>query len=275
LIKQWSPALVAGALTGFMIVHGRRTYGGGPLLTFAVTAFAVGWVFESLSILTGFPFGNYHYTELMAPFLGHVPVSVMPAYCLMGYAAWSMARILLGTPEGEIERSLRWAGPPLAALLMVVWDVSMDPLRATVEQRWVWRGGGAHFGVPLENYLGWAFVTWIMFQAFALALPRRVPAAVATEPGSVLSCRLSVPLAYASFAAEYLLNPIVAVRGDVMVLVNGTAMPLQRLYGNVAVLAASTMVPLALLAAVLVWRAHVATHRGGRFGVRPAWDEGR
>jgi uncharacterized membrane protein len=270
VLKQWSPALVAGALTAFMLVHGRRMYQGRLLLSFATSVFLVGWVFESLSILTGFPFGSYHYTELMAPFLGHVPVFVMPAYCLMGYVAWSMARILVGRLQGGADRVLRWVCPLVAAALMVVWDLSMDPLRATVEQRWVWRGGGTHFGVPLENYLGWAFVTWMMFQAFALALPRRVDAGASTGPRRALRYRLSVPLAYASFTAEYLLNPFVAAQAGDIVLVNGSTVPLPQFYAEVAVLAASTMLPLALLAAVLAWRADAAVVGTG--GNQRAWQ---
>ena len=260
MVKYWSPALVAGALIAFMIVHGLRRYSGRILVTFAITIFSVGWTFESLSILSGFPFGSYHYTELMAPFLGHVPVFVMPAYCVMGYICWSMAGILVSCLDSDTDTDtlLRWGAPVVAAALMVVWDLSMDPLRATVEQRWIWRDGGAHLGVPLENFFGWAFVTWIMFQVFSLALTQKVRAAAIARSDGSLCYWLSVPLAYASFATEYVLNPFVAKAGDTFVPVNEVSIPLIRIYEDVAVVAASTMVPLALFAGLLAWRTHVA-----------------
>ena len=37
-----------------------------------------------------------------------------------------------------------------------------------------WHDGGADFGVPLSNYLGWLFTSWLFFQAFAICLRRRI-----------------------------------------------------------------------------------------------------
>ena len=254
LLKEWSPALVAGAMIAFLVVHGRRTYSGRQLLSFVVLVFLIGWFFETVSLMTGFPVGNYHYTELMAPFLGRVPVSVMPAYCVMGYASWSLARLLLARTGWTADAVLRFGVPLLAALLMVVWDLSMDPLRATVEGRWVWRGGGAHFGVPLENYLGWAFVTWIMFQSFALLVTSRYEPPARRVPAAMRRYHwLSVPLVWAAFAGEYLLNPFVSERTD-FVMVDGAAVAVAEIFGSIAFLTATTMLPLALLGAFMALR---------------------
>lgn len=274
-LKYWSPAFVAGALIGYMIVHGRGSYSGKLLLTFAVVVFLLGWSFETLSILTGFPFGNYHYTDLMAPFLGHVPVSVMPAYCVMGYVSWSMARILIGRFDGETDMMLRIVAPLIAASLMVVWDLSMDPLRATVERRWVWLEGGSHLGVPLNNYVGWALVTWTMFQSFALALPRNVEPARPVRRGEQVAYWQSVPLAYASFAVEYLLNPAVASDSEASVLANGTEMPVITIFREVALVAASTMLPLALVAMALVYRRFMAATGSKATAAVPIEEDGR
>lgn len=34
----------------------------------------------------------------------------------------------------------------------------------------MWHNGGADFGVPLSNYLGWFFTSWLFFSGFALHL---------------------------------------------------------------------------------------------------------
>ncbi|QDZ02133.1 carotenoid biosynthesis protein [Nitratireductor mangrovi] len=268
-LKYWSPAIVAGAMIAYLVIHGRQRYSGAQLLGFAVIVFLVGWFFETLSVLTGFPFGNYHYTELMAPFLGHVPVSVMPAYCVMGYASWSMARILLNRMHGEADAVLRFAAPAVAALLMVVWDLSMDPLRATVEQRWVWLDGGPHFGVPMENYFGWALVTWIMFQAFALFIAPGSPAATRLPAREVRRYWLSVPVIYAAFAVEYVLNPLLFEESGRVAMVEGIELPVGDIYAEVAVLAATSMLPLALLGALFVRRAFSAGEGTGHAASLP------
>lgn len=276
LLKEWSPALVASALIAFLIVHGRRTNSGRDLLHFVILVFSIGWFFETVSLLTGFPVGNYHYTELMAPFLGHVPVSVMPAYCVMGYASWSMARLLLGRIDWTSDPVLRFGAPVLAACLMVMWDLSMDPLRATVEGRWIWNGGGIHFGVPLENYIGWAFVTWIMFQSFALVVTSRCePPARPVPHAARRTLWLSVPLVWAAFAGEYLLNPFVSARTDT-VPVNGAGVPVAEIFSDIALLTATTMLPLACLGAVAALRLGAAGARRpiiGAFRYSRAGDE--
>ncbi|PSM16886.1 MULTISPECIES: carotenoid biosynthesis protein [Nitratireductor] len=265
-LKYWSPALVAGAMIAFFVVHGRQLYSGRQLLAFAVTVFLVGWFFETVSVLTGFPFGNYHYTELMAPFLGHVPVSVMPAYCVMGYVSFSMARILLNRLGGRPDAVLRFGVPIAASLLMVVWDLSMDPLRATIERRWVWLDGGPHFGVPIENYFGWAFVTWIMFQAFTLLLGRGRAKTLALTPAETARYWLSVPIIYLAFAVEYVLNPVFAASGAQAVSVNGLEMAAGEIEAQVALLTATTMLPLAVLAIARLRRILVRSRLGFRDG---------
>ncbi|MCB1441408.1 MAG: carotenoid biosynthesis protein [Methyloceanibacter sp.] len=257
-LKYWSPALVAVAMIAFVVLHGRLFESTRGLLLFVATVFVIGWGFESISIMTGIPFGNYHYTDAMAPFLGHVPVSVMPAYCLMGYVSWAMARILVlqqddcDTPSGKV------LVPLVAALLMVLWDLSMDPLRATVEQRWIWHDGGRHLGVPLLNYLGWFLVTWTMFQTYALLRqPAPVPCTDLDAADTSL-LRLSVPLMYLAFPVEYLLNAVVADPDHAAVFVESAQLDIGEIYAATALLSLVTMVPAALIASHKIWRVEMA-----------------
>jgi putative membrane protein len=268
-LKYWSSALVAGAMIGFLIVHGRIIYTQRQLLGFTVAVFAVGWMFETLSVISGFPFGNYHYTDAMAPFLGNVSVYVLPAYWVMGYVSWSMSRILLNRLDAEVDATLQFGAPVLASGLMVLWDLSMDPLRATVEQRWIWQDGGPHLGVPIANYFGWAFVTWVMFQSFAILLTFWGRNTATPAPAVARRYWLSVPLIYVAFAVEYLVNPIAAAGSQATVAVNGIPTPVIGIFTVVAQLTAVTMIPVALLAAFLVMKSE-ARERQGRAEVQMA-----
>lgn len=250
-LKEYSPALVATAMIAFVILHGRRRYGGEALWRFTLIVFAIAWVFETISVLTGFPFGRYHYTEVMAPFLWHVPVFVLPAYLLMAYLSWSLATLILGRRGPRPDRLALMAVPVLAAAAMVTWDLSMDILRATVERRWIWIDGGPHFGVPISNYLGWFGVTWLMFQGFAFYLRHRTPKGWPKAPEERLFW-LSVPLAYAAFAGEYLLNPLGGQAGGLVAQVNGGDVAVETLFAGAAQVCLFTMVPLALAG---VWAA--------------------
>ena len=252
LAKEYAPALVATAMISFCTIHGMARYGGRLFAGFVATVFLIGWTFETVSILTGIPFGTYHYTEMMAPFLGHVPVFVLPAYGVMGYVSWSLASLILGHRRARLDaHGARWV-PVLASGLMVIWDLSMDPLRASVEGRWIWVDGGAHHGVPVLNYFGWFVVTWLMFKVFAALTHRfaqQAPKACDTHP----SWR-AVPAIYLAFSVEYLVNPLTGHGLAADIIVNGQAIKAQVIFLDTALLAGVTMVPMALLGVVCLWR---------------------
>jgi uncharacterized membrane protein len=106
--------------------------------------------------------------------VGAIPIIVGPLWFGMGYFAWVVAGTLLGgthrRPSGKIELI---ALPVVAAFVMTQWTVVMDPPEATISKAWIWHDGGAHFGVPISNYLGWLLTSWLFYQAFAIYLSRR------------------------------------------------------------------------------------------------------
>ncbi|HZW75375.1 MAG TPA: carotenoid biosynthesis protein, partial [Caldimonas sp.] len=52
-------------LVAFALVHGISVYGGRTMLWFIVVCLVVSNVAENSSIVTGFPFGHYHYTDIL------------------------------------------------------------------------------------------------------------------------------------------------------------------------------------------------------------------
>lgn len=156
--------------TLFVAIHGSRRMGWRTLAAFFAITFVVSWSYESLSIATGFPFGNYHYTEGLGPKLGTVPLLIMPAYFAMAYVSWNLAHIVLDKFDQTPDRLQKAAVPVLSAFIMVMWDMSMDPARSTLHQAWIWHDGGSYFGVPFSNFLGWFLCVYTIFQFFAFYL---------------------------------------------------------------------------------------------------------
>lgn len=167
------PAISIIVPTVFAFMHGSRRLGWPTMLTFFAIAFVVSWCMESLSIATGFPFGHYHYTERLGPKLGTVPLLIMPAYFAMCYVSWNLAHIVLNKFDHSADALQRFAVPVIAAFIMVMWDLSMDPSRATVSQAWIWRDGGSYFGVPFVNFMGWFLTVYLIFQILALVLQKQ------------------------------------------------------------------------------------------------------
>jgi len=165
----------------FVFVHGSLRYGFRDVLVFAAITLVVSNIFENLSILTGFPFGHYYYTDNLGPKLFLVPILIGPAYLGTGYMSWTLARILLGATEKRLPGQQFWAVPVLASFLMVAWDLSFDPIASTLRQSWIWEQGGNYFGVPFSNFLGWFLTVFVFFQLFAVYLRGRSSAASAAQ----------------------------------------------------------------------------------------------
>jgi len=162
-----------GLLSAFTLLHGSRRYGAAIAVYFLLAVVSTN-VFENMSIITGFPFGEYHHTAAMGPKVWHVPVIVGPIFAVAGYLAWVLAGILLGDVFTPV-RGVAVARPVIAAFLTTSWDLCVDAIGGTANRDWVWANGGPWFGVPLINFFGWVLTMWVAFQLFAVFLARRQP----------------------------------------------------------------------------------------------------
>jgi Carotenoid biosynthesis protein len=103
---------------------------------FFVISAIVCYSLEEIGVRTGLIYGAYHYSALLGPRLGHVPLIIPLAYFMMIYPSWMVARTIL---RGIDTRSIPGftALSALAALVMTAWDVVMDPGMAAAGN-WIW-----------------------------------------------------------------------------------------------------------------------------------------
>jgi putative membrane protein len=171
-LERLTPFISVSILMGFAIVHGIRRYGWKHFVVFFIVTFVGSWSYETLSILTGFPFGHYVYTDQLGPKLWLVPLLIMPAYFSMGYIAWTLGHVLLDRFDDRLTGAEVVLVPALASFVMVMWDLCIDPASSTISAAWIWRDGGGYFGVPLVNFLGWYLCVFTIYLVFALYLRR-------------------------------------------------------------------------------------------------------
>lgn len=109
---------------------------------------------EVLGESTGFPFGDYSYTDTLGPALWDVPIALASAWIVItAFVANVLMR--LGVPH-------RWwlvAGP----VAMVATDLLLEPVAAGPMDAWVWESSGGYYGVPLMNFIGWFVVSLPIF----------------------------------------------------------------------------------------------------------------
>lgn len=157
----------------FAALHGGTLYRIRGIVTFFAISIVIGNIFENLGVVIGWPFGRYYFTDLMGPKLFHVPILLGLAYVGMGYLSWVLALAILGETDRPLSGSRVVTLPLVASFIMVAWDLSQDPVWSTILHGWVWVNGGAYFGVPVGNFLGWFFDVYIIYQLWALYLRGR------------------------------------------------------------------------------------------------------
>jgi putative membrane protein len=153
----------------FVVAHGYIALGWRNIVAFILITVAVSFTSEAIGVATGLIFGRYHYTDLLGPKLLGVPPLIQIGYLATGYASLVIARIILSLLEPVAGRAIL-AASLAGALIMVSWDVAMDPYQSTVMGDWIWHDGGGYFGVPLHNYAGWfgtVFVFMLVYLLFA------------------------------------------------------------------------------------------------------------
>jgi len=103
----------------FACIHGTQRLGWRKFgMIFAITC-VVSWCYESLSIATGFPFGNYVYTAELGLKLGTVPLMIMPDYFGVCYLAWVIAHVLLDKLDRQIDSRSLFAVPVISAFIII------------------------------------------------------------------------------------------------------------------------------------------------------------
>lgn len=162
------PGFITPLLFPFALIRGARSYGWKSIDVFILVTVIVSTILESSSILNGFPLGHYYYTSLLGPRLGLIPVFVYVSYVSLGYLAWVLATLLVSEVRRSSSFFITVAVPLIASSLMVSWDLSADPIGSTIKHAWIWTQGGAYFGVPLSNFVGWFLIVYLIFQLFAL-----------------------------------------------------------------------------------------------------------
>jgi putative membrane protein len=157
------------ALTLFAVLHAGTNFGWrvGLLMFFATTI--VTWSFEQVGVTTGLVYGAYHYSEMLGPKLGAVPLLIPLAWFMMMYPSYLVTSLIVDGQALPQKTDFKRLGARamLAAIVMTAWDAVIDPGMSR-SGYWIWEQSGSYFGVPRQNFAGWLATTFVVYVVFGL-----------------------------------------------------------------------------------------------------------
>ncbi|RFU22566.1 carotenoid biosynthesis protein [Geodermatophilus marinus] len=167
---SWVIVLLGAALS---VAHAAvsRDARTGTVVLGLVAATAV--VFESVGLATGFPYGEYSYSDDLGPTLLGVPFLVPLAWLMMAWPSWLLAARLTRDVRPRRRRAARVAG---AAAVFAGWDVVLDP-QLVQAGFWTWAhpdpGLPGIDTVPLTNLAGWLLAGAVLMSLLDLLVAGR------------------------------------------------------------------------------------------------------
>jgi putative membrane protein len=130
-----------------------------------VAVYALSLASELAGTTIGLPFGPYSYTDgLGFKLFDHVPALIPASWFFMALPSYAFAR------RRFPHATHRWRRVVLGSLVLLSWDLVLDPAMSLVTKYWVWESAGSHYyGMPLLNLVGW-YVTGLALMAAFVAL---------------------------------------------------------------------------------------------------------
>lgn len=174
---------------------------------------------EYVGAVTGFPFGDYHYTAKFGPRIaGELPVAIPFAWWVVVFPLhWYWSTLLHRKPASVV------LVPIAVGLSAVAIDLALEPVATVVRAYWVWTGdNGIYYGVPLSNFIAWFIVAMMMSIGLHLIVTGQVRK-VYTEATTSLMTPLLVLLAVlitflvgSVLARQWLAAGIIVVDGGLL-----------------------------------------------------------
>jgi len=156
IFRQLIPLSILLSLVLLLLYHKNWS------LKFLITAFIIiscGWLVELAGTKTGFPFGHYHYTDLLFPLVAGVPLILGFNWLFLVYCTFIISSHI---PAPKSLQAL--AG----ALMMTGYDLLLEPF-AIHTGMWIWEGNK----VPLSNYIAWFVLSFVFIRLMFINPPEK------------------------------------------------------------------------------------------------------
>jgi uncharacterized membrane protein len=173
---QLDPAFIVLAATTTLAALWRRL----PLQNVALAAAGialVGGAFSAAGVRTNLPFGPFAYGSASGPLIFKtLPWPIPLLWVVIVLNSRGTARLILRPWRKNKNYGYRVIG--LAAILVLLLDVAMEPFAFHVKRLWLWLPTTLHFtwqGAPIINFVAWGFITALILVLVSPALIVKKP----------------------------------------------------------------------------------------------------
>ena len=153
----------------YFLVHGAMIWGCLNIITFVIISFFIGIFIEIIGTKTGLIFGGKYEFNLKlspGPSISGIPMIIPLSWSGLTYMILNYCELVFGGSFNSLSNQ-NITLLLLPSTLMVLLDLILDPI-AVDEKRWSWKKSGVYYGVPLLNFVGWLFTTFLILFIFQL-----------------------------------------------------------------------------------------------------------
>ncbi len=121
-----------------------------------VAVYLLSFLSEFMGTSYGIPFGKYEYTGLLGyKLFDRVPFLIPLSWFFMALPSYVLAGRVFPNPMQAMKRVV------VGSLLLLSWDLSLDPAMSHLTPFWLWDAKGVYYGMPFMNLVGW-YVTGLV-----------------------------------------------------------------------------------------------------------------
>ena len=209
--RVWGDVVFLLLAASVTFLFSARLCGWGAAARISAVILMASAVAELFGAKTGYPFGQYQYTENLGPkILGLMPAIIPFCWLTIVLNAFWIVYYLFQ----------RHLSDPSATLLMfiasasvaVLTDFNLEPVASLVKLYWIWFDGGLGYeGIPGLNFFGWWMVSFVVLNVVRHLLPE--PFEISRPPWTSYALLAAINLLFAliNFRAGFLLPVFIAL----------------------------------------------------------------
>lgn len=120
----------------------------------------ISFLIELIGVRTGFPFGSYTYSRILAPLIVGVPAAIAFAWFSVAVSSYLLTASMF-TKMGAAVVCF------IASVLILTSDILLEPFASFINGFWIWDSGI----IPFGNFVAWLILGFLFCMLISIFIP--------------------------------------------------------------------------------------------------------